>query len=162
MVCGIAEAGRGALAGPLCIAGVVLLQRVSDSNDYDEIDSKSLCRVVFKSASFIDRHGLSRAIKDGMEEVINSIKADVYIKNIGSNFGIDTIKTLKVGEDMPDEIKVALSLAKSSRNNYMLNLANRYPFFAFDEHRGYRTDKHKSEIEKYGIMGEHRRSFCYN
>ncbi|MFP4485516.1 MAG: ribonuclease HII [Campylobacterales bacterium] len=171
LVCGIDEAGRGPLAGPLCVAGVVLLGHIDGLNDskkltstkreylYDKIVQNSRYRIVFKSSEFIDTYGISKAIASSLEDIQHKIEAKLYLFDGNSSYGISEIETIIKGDSLVDEIKAASILAKVSRDRYMKKLCSMYPSYSFAKHKGYGTKAHIEEIKEFGFCAEHRKSY---
>jgi ribonuclease HII len=170
-ICGIDEAGRGPLAGPLCVAGVLLhrpLQGLDDSKKlteakreslYEEIVQNSNHKIVFKSSEFIDSYGISKALSSALLEIKEALKAEVYLFDGNSSFGVSGIETIIKGDSLVEEIKAASILAKVSRDRYMKKLCSMYPSYSFAKHKGYGTKAHIEEIKEFGFCAEHRKSY---
>ena len=181
MICGIDEAGRGPIAGPLVVAGCVFKMengelRIENEKWYESLtDSKKLSEkkreelfekiiknseyhIVFKSNKEIDEKGLSKCIQEALIEIKNTLKADRYIFDGNSNFGVD-VETLIKGDSKVKEISAASILAKVSRDRFMKEIADKYPQYSFKKHKGYITKTHKEEIFKYGMSDIHRKSY---
>lgn len=172
MVCGIDEAGRGPLAGPLCVAGVILKERVDGLDDskklsekkreklFEEIIKKSSYKIVFVDNLTIDSIGVSASLKSALKTILSALRADLYLFDGNCSFGVSGIKTLIKGDSLVDEIKAASILAKVSRDRYMKEIASSYPNYSFATHKGYGTKKHLEEIKRFGLSDVHRKSFC--
>ncbi len=176
-ICGIDEAGRGPIAGPMVFAGVVFKQNIKKEKWFDTLtDSKklsfkkreelfeiikenSIYHIVFKSNEEIDAKGLSKCIKESLIEIKTNIKADKYLFDGNSNFKVEGIETIIKGDLKIKEISAASILAKVSRDRYMIEIAKKYPKYNFEKHKGYITKEHKQLIEKYGLCEIHRKSF---
>jgi ribonuclease HII len=170
-ICGIDEAGRGPIAGPLVMAGVVLKEEIEGLNDskklsekrreklYEEIILKSDYKIVEVSNEKIDEKGLSWAINFCLNEIVNSLDADRYIFDGNSKFGVEILETMVKGDSKVAEISAASILAKVTRDRYMIEIAPLYPNYSFAKHKGYITKKHIAEIEKFGYSNIHRKSY---
>ncbi len=168
---GIDEAGRGPLAGPLCVAGVVLKQKIKELNDskklsekrreelYEKIIQNSEYHIVFKSSCEIDQKGISTCLKESLREIIQKLPHDDVIFDGNSNFGVVGLKTMVKADAKVVEVSAASILAKVSRDRYMKEIAKKYPQYEFEKHKGYGTKKHRELIAKYGKCQEHRESF---
>jgi ribonuclease HII len=169
-ICGIDEAGRGALAGPLTVAGVLLKSPIKDLSDskkltekkreelYSKIIENSIYKIVFKSNQEIDKKGLTICIKESILEIIENVKTTNYIMDGNHNFGINKIHTIVKADDLVPSVSAASILAKVSRDRYMKSLED-YKEYEFNKHKGYGTKKHIELIEKYGLSNIHRTSF---
>ena len=164
-LCGIDEAGRGPIAGPLVVAGVVLKSDIKDLNDSKKLTSKKrkeLYEIIKKSSKYyiylvdaekIDDFGLSKAIK-------NFFSKDVeFLFDGNSSFGVDGINTLIKADQKVKEVSAASILAKVFRDNLMQEYAKIYPEYGFEKHKGYATKAHLEAIKKYGYCEIHRKSF---
>lgn len=170
-ICGIDEAGRGPLAGPLCVAGVVLLSHIDGLNDskklteskreslYEKIVQNSKYKIVFKSSEFIDSYGISKAISSALDEIKSVIESETYLFDGNCSFGVSDIETIIKGDCLIEEIKAASILAKVSRDRYMLEISKKYPNYGFSKHKGYGTKAHIEEIKEFGFSAEHRKGY---
>ncbi len=171
MLLGIDEAGRGPLAGPLCVAGVVLKNKIKELNDskklsekkreelYDKVVQNSDYHIVFKSSYEIDKKGISTCLKESLEEIIQKVPHDDVIFDGNSTFGVIGLKTMIKADATVAEVSAASILAKVSRDRYMKEIAKEYPQYEFEKHKGYGTKQHRELIQKYGKCKEHRQSF---
>jgi ribonuclease HII len=171
VICGIDEAGRGPIAGPLVMAGVVLKENIDGLNDskkltakkreilFDEIIQKSEYKIVEVDNKTIDEKGLSFAINYCLNEIVSSLKADRYIFDGNSKFGIDILETMVKGDSKVAEISAASILAKVTRDRFMCKIADKYPNYSFTKHKGYITKQHIEEIKKFGYSDIHRKSY---
>ncbi len=170
-ICGIDEAGRGALAGPLAVAGVVLLKEIDGLDDskklspkkreelFEKIIKNARYEIVFTDNETIDRIGLSKAIKISILKIKEVLKADVYVMDGKTSFGVDGVEAIVKADSLVKEVSAASILAKVSRDRIMKELDDKYPQYLFKEHKGYGTKKHRELIEKYGMSEIHRKSF---
>ena len=170
-LCGIDEAGRGPLAGPLVMAGVVLHKSITGLNDskklsekkrnllYDLIVENSMYRIVRFSAEQIDTLGLSACLKKGLEEIIHSLDADDFLFDGNSKFGVNGLRTLIKADTLIPEVSAASILAKVTRDREMIEVDSLYPGYGFSDHKGYGTAIHIQAIQKYGYCDIHRKSF---
>jgi len=171
MICGIDEAGRGPIAGPLVMAGVILKENIKGLNDskkltekkrealFEEIIQKSEYKIVEVNNKIIDEKGLSFAIKYCLNEIVNSLNADRYIFDGNSKFGVEILETMIKGDSKVAEISAASILAKVTRDRFMKSIADKYPNYSFAKHKGYITKQHIEEIKKFGYSDIHRKSY---
>jgi ribonuclease HII len=170
-LCGIDEAGRGPLAGPLVMAGVILHNTIAGLNDskklsetkremlFDLIIKSSLHKIVRFSADEIDTHGLSACLKKGLEIILDTLDADDYLFDGNSKFGVSGLRTLVKADALIPEVSAASILAKVTRDREMVQLDALYPHYKFAEHKGYGTASHVQAIREYGYCDIHRKSF---
>ena len=179
-ICGIDEAGRGPIAGPLVVAGCVFemengkckmenyLNLLNDSKKlspkkreelFEIIKETCKYHIVFVDNKTIDKKGLSFAIKYALNEIKNTLKAQKYLFDGNSNFGVLGIETIIKGDGKIKQISAASILAKVSRDKYMLEIADKYPLYNFKKHKGYITKEHIEEIKKHGFSNIHRKSY---
>jgi ribonuclease HII len=172
MLCGIDEAGRGPLAGPLVVVGVILHQDLDELNDSKKLSAKKreiLFEKIIKHSSFyiavkdnilIDKKGISFAINSSLNEIKDALKAKEYIFDGNSSFNVKDIKTLIKADTKIKEVMAASILAKVFRDRLMCDLAKFYPQYNFCQHKGYGTKEHIENIKKYKLSPIHRKSFC--
>ena len=176
-VCGVDEAGRGPLAGPVCAAAVILpegviIDGVNDSKKLSEKKRESLFDVIREQAL---SYSIAYATVDEIEEIniLNAtmlamrraidgleIKAD-YAMIDGNKIpplDIDAECSVK-GDAKSMLIACASILAKVSRDRLLYKYAEEYPMYGFDKHKGYGTKVHREAILKYGPCPYHRKSF---
>ncbi|WP_456479071.1 ribonuclease HII [Nautilia sp.] len=179
-ICGIDEAGRGPIAGPLVVAGCVFriengelrienyLDMLNDSKKlsakkreelFEIIKNTCEYHIVFVDNKTIDGKGLSFAIKSALTQIKETLKADKYLFDGNSNFGVEGIETIIKGDGKVKEISAASILAKVSRDRYMSEIAEKYPMYNFKKHKGYITKEHIEEIKKHGFSDIHRKSY---
>ena len=171
MLCGIDEAGRGCLAGPLVVAGVILLEDIDGIDDskkltpksreqlYEKITQKSRYKIVTTDNKTIDEIGLSKAIKLSLEKIVAGLKATETIFDGNTTFGVENIRSMIKADTKVKEVAAASILAKVTRDRYMINIDREFPQYGFAKHKGYGTKDHIKMIEKYGYSKLHRMSF---
>ena len=176
-VCGVDEAGRGPLAGPVCAAAVILdpnteLVGVNDSKKLSEKKREALFDIIVENATAygigfateteIDEINILNATFLAMRRAVEAmgVKPDLVLVdgNRKPNTGYEEM-TLVKGDAKSISISAASILAKVSRDRYMKDLAERHPEYKFEQHKGYGTKLHYEMIEQYGILPDHRRSF---
>ena len=179
-VCGIDEAGRGPLAGPVFAAAVILPEDLGDLgiNDskklsekkrdalFDVIKEKAIAwSVASASEAEIDEINILNATFLAMKRAVEglSVKPDVALVdgNRKPKTGIEEI-TLVKGDAKSISIAAASILAKVSRDGYLLELHEKYPEYQFNKHKGYPTALHYEMIKEHGISPVHRLSFLKN
>ncbi len=177
VVCGVDEAGRGPLAGPVCAAAVILPQDyiIDGLNDskkltekkrdvlFDVIKEKALAySIAFADEKEIDEINILNATFLAMKRAVDSleIKPDFVLVdgNRDPKLNIDT-KTVIKGDALSHSIAAASVLAKVTRDRFMLEISEKYPEYQFPKHKGYGTKLHYEMLEKYGISDVHRKSF---
>lgn len=173
-VLGIDEAGRGPLAGPLSVAGVVFPigyenPEIYDSKALSEIKREALFDVIEENALYfaifevceadIDRWNIYRADQMAMTEIARMLPCDLVLTDAMplevDKPVIDIIK----GDQKSVSIAAASILAKVTRDQIMKEYDLIYPEYGFARNKGYPTKEHLAAIEKYGITPIHRRSF---
>lgn len=172
MLCGIDEAGRGPIAGPLVMAGVILTQSIEGVADskklsekrrealFDPILEKSYYHIVSFSAQEIDEKGISACLKEGLLRIQKNLpQAERFLFDGNSTFGVDNLETMIKADDAVDEVRAASILAKVTRDRFMIKMANNYPNYHFEQHKGYGTKAHVDAIKRHGYCDLHRRSF---
>ncbi len=178
-VCGIDEAGRGPLAGPVVTAAVVLPQgyELSGLNDskkltakrrealYEQLmaDERVLKCVAEATVAEIDEYNILRATHMAMARAAQGLPVvpDMCLIDGLSvpNFPLPSQNMVK-GDARCLSIAAASVLAKVTRDRYMVQLAERFPQYGFERHAGYGTKAHLQAIQQYGITEHHRRSFA--
>ena len=177
LLCGVDEAGAGPLAGPVYAAAVILprgltLPYLNDSKKlterrrellFPQIQEQALAwAVATASAAEIDEINILNARMLAMERAISQLSpgADFALIDGNCSRGITCPnETLVKGDSRSASIAAASILAKVSRDHFMLELAERYPEYCFERHKGYGTKLHYEMLAKYGPCPEHRASF---
>ncbi len=171
MLCGIDEAGRGPIAGPLVVAGVVLKKDIQGLNDskvlsekkrealFDTIIENSHYHIVFSSNEMIDQKGLSFCLKHSILEIMQTVNAKEYLMDGNTAFGISNLNFMIKADATVKEVSAASILAKVSRDRFMLDIAKNYPEYEFCKHKGYGTKAHIEKIKAFGYSSLHRKSF---
>ncbi|MDD2951393.1 MAG: ribonuclease HII, partial [Sulfuricurvum sp.] len=149
--CGIDEAGRGPLAGPLTIAGVILHQPISGLNDSKKLTEKqreSLFELIRENSTYhiarfdaaqIDELGISACLAAGLREIMSAIGEADYLYDGNSTFGVSGLTTLVKADATVPEVSAASILAKVTRDREMVELSTLYPQYGFEGHKGYGT-----------------------
>lgn len=180
-ICGIDEAGRGPLAGPVVVASVILpqdsmIEGVNDSKKVSEKKREKIYENIIKEAisygiaiideKEIDEINILRATKKGVTECIRKLKVKPNIILIDALEGIDTLqipyKSVIKGDAKHYSIAAASILAKVTRDRIMRQYDSLYPEYGFIQNKGYGTAKHIQAIKEKGICEIHRRSFVKN
>ena len=176
-ICGVDEAGRGPLAGPVCAAAVILppglmIEGLDDSKKLTEAKREALFPVICKQAiaygigfadeKEIDEINILQATFAAMRRAIAqlSVKPDLALVdgNRSADFGL-AVQTVVKGDSLSANIAAASVLAKVSRDRYMKELAEQYPEYGFEVHKGYGTKKHYEALTEHGACPAHRRTF---
>ena len=176
-VCGVDEAGRGPLAGPVCAAAVILpegviIDGVNDSKKlsekkrealFDVIREQSLAySIAYATVAEIEEINILNAAMLAMKRAVEglSVKADYAMidGNRLPEIDIDSECIVK-GDAKSMSIACASILAKVSRDRLLYKYAEEYPMYGFDKHKGYGTAAHRDAILKYGPCPYHRKSF---
>ncbi len=170
-LCGIDEAGRGPIAGPLVMAGVVLNAPVAGLNDskkltekrrealFEAITASAIYHIVRFSAAEIDAQGISRCLAAGLEAIKAHVGADDYLFDGNSTFGVPGLRTMVKADAQVAEVSAASILAKVTRDREMVALGSEYPAYGFESHKGYGTEAHVDAIRRHGYSPVHRRTF---
>lgn len=177
IICGVDEAGRGPLAGPVCAAAVILppnleIPGLNDSKKLTDKRRRELFPIikeqalaygiVFASHEEIDQINILQATYLAMERAIAqlSIKPELALidGNRAKDFGIP-VQTVVKGDSLSASIAAASILAKVSRDDLMTQAAQDYPQYQFDIHKGYGTKAHYQALTEYGPSPIHRMTF---
>ncbi len=177
LLCGVDEAGRGPLAGPVCAAAVILprglcIPGLNDSKKLTEKKREALYDVICSSAV---SYGIAFATVDEIEEVniLNaamlamnraieklSVQPTLALIDGNRNSAIKVASRCVVkGDAKCADIAAASVLAKVTRDRYMLEMAEKYPQYKFEKHKGYGTKDHYAALREYGPCEIHRPSF---
>lgn len=171
MLCGIDEAGRGCLAGPLVVAGVVLAQPIvglADSKLLTEkrrealfalIQAQAAYKIVFCNNTMVDDKGLSFCLKHAILTIQAHFKGHPILMDGNCTFGVEGIQTMVKADAKVPEVSAASILAKVSRDRFMYEIASRYPHYDFDKHKGYGSALHVEKIKQFGYCDLHRKTF---
>ena len=177
VVCGVDEAGRGPLAGPVCAAAVILpwgvqIDGLNDSKKltdkkrrelYDVIAEKAVSfGIAMASEKEIDEINILQATFLAMQRAIDqlSVKPDLALidGNRARDFGLP-VRTIVKGDSLSASIAAASILAKVTRDRLMEELDGKYPEYGFAVHKGYGTKRHYEALRQYGPCEIHRRTF---
>ena len=179
-VCGIDEAGRGPLAGPVCAAAVILppdcdIPGLNDSKKLSEKKREALFPVIqekalafgigWATAEEIDRVNILQATFLAMARAVEALPTPAdYALVAGNRMPPLPIhgETIVKGDATSASIAAASILAKVSRDRLLRRLDEAHPEYGFAKHKGYGTQAHYEAIRKYGLLPEHRRSFLKN
>ncbi|MGN0571481.1 MAG: ribonuclease HII [Candidatus Fimenecus sp.] len=178
VICGVDEAGRGPLAGPVYAAAVILkpetnIEGLDDSKKLTEKKREVLFPIIqekavaygigFATEQEIDEINILNATFLAMRRAVEqlSIQPDLLLidGNQKPKIGICEEVTVVKGDAKSMSIAAASVLAKVSRDRFMLGLAETYPQYAFEKHKGYGTRLHYEKIDEYGISPVHRKTF---
>lgn len=177
LICGVDEAGRGPLAGPVCAAAVILpphadIPGLNDSKKLSDKRRRELFPIIkeqavaygigFADHSMIDEINILQATFYAMEQAISqlSVKPDLALidGNRERDFGVP-VQTVVHGDSLSASIAAASILAKVARDDLMLQMAQEYPQYGFEIHKGYGTKAHYAALEAYGPCPTHRMTF---
>lgn len=177
LICGVDEAGRGPLAGPVCAAAVILpanldVPGLNDSKKLSDKRRRELYPVIMEQAiaygigfadhQEIDEINILQATFLAMERAIAALKVKPELALIDGNrakdFGLP-VKTVVHGDSLSASIAAASVLAKVTRDDIMLKMAEEYPQYDFDIHKGYGTKAHYHALQNYGPCPIHRMTF---
>ena len=177
VICGVDEAGRGPLAGPVCAAAVILppnmeIPGLNDSKKLSDKKRRELYPIIKEQAiaygiAFVDHEKIDeinvlQATYMAMGQAIAqlSVKPELALidGNRAADCGVPT-ETVVHGDSLSASIAAASVLAKVSRDDYMLEMAKEYPQYGFEIHKGYGTKAHYAAITEHGTSPIHRMSF---
>ncbi|HEC25672.1 MAG TPA: ribonuclease HII [bacterium] len=183
-ICGIDEAGRGCLAGPVVSAAIIIDKDkipsgVKDSKRLTEARRNEYYKILISEAvSYsvgiashveIDKINILRAAMLSMQRAFDglSVKPDIAIidgptipEGLNDVFGLKAISVIK-GDDRVRVVSCASVIAKVYRDEIMLLLDEKYPRYGFKKHKGYATLEHKKNLMKYGLSEIHRKTFKF-
>ena len=177
LICGVDEAGRGPLAGPVCAAAVILprdaeIPGLNDSKKLSDkkrrelfpiIKEKAICYGIgLASHEEIDEINILQATYLAMERALAQLVVTPQQVLIDGNrtkdFGLP-VKTVVHGDSLSMSIAAASVLAKVTRDDLMLEMAKEYPQYGFEIHKGYGTKAHYEALRTFGVCPIHRNSF---
>ena len=177
VICGVDEAGRGPLAGPVYAAAVILprdleIPGLTDSKKLSDKKRRELFPIIQEQAvafgigvaseKEIDEINILQATFLAMKRALEklSVRPDLALidGNRETDFGVPA-KTVVKGDSLSASIAAASILAKVSRDDYMMELAQKYPQYGFDIHKGYGTKAHYQALREFGPSEVHRMTF---
>ncbi len=177
IICGVDEAGRGPLAGPVCAAAVILpkgleIPGLTDSKKLTDkkrrelfplIQEQALAyRIGFATEQEIDEINILQATFLAMQRALDqlTVKPDLALidGNREKDFGVP-VKTVVKGDSLSANIAAASILAKVTRDNLMVEMSANYPQYGFEIHKGYGTKAHYEALATYGPSPVHRMTF---
>lgn len=180
-ICGVDEAGRGPLAGPVCAAAVILpdgvnIEGLNDSKKLSEkkreelyavITEKALAySVAFGTLEEIEEYNILNATYHAMNRAIDGLAVKADFALIDGNRTPAGIKipceAVVKGDSKSSSIAAASILAKVTRDRLLIEYDKKYPQYNFKKHKGYGTKEHYDAIKKYGVCEVHRLSFLKN
>lgn len=177
VVCGVDEAGRGPLAGPVCAAAVVLppdlqIEGLNDSKKlsekrrealYDVITEQALAYgIAFADEKEIDEINILQATFLAMRRAVDrlSVRPDIVLVDGNREPPLDLpVRTIVKGDSLSANIAAASILAKVTRDRFMLEQDALYPEYGFALHKGYGTQAHYAALREHGACPIHRRTF---
>lgn len=178
LICGVDEAGRGPLAGPVCAAAVILpkdleIPGLNDSKKLTEKKREALYDIIMEQAlsygiamateQEIDEINILQATFLAMKRAVEALpmKPDFVLidGNREPDLGDIPLKTIVKGDSRSANIAAASILAKVTRDRYMMELDGEYPQYNFAIHKGYGTQKHYEALREFGPCPAHRRTF---
>lgn len=184
---GVDEAGRGPLAGPVSVGVVAVRPGFDVLREFPQVkDSKLLSRqkreiifteverraakgdldfvVRFSDHSYIDRHGISKAVQAavwrGVQQIAPPAHSTVLLDGLLRAPALYAQRTIIGGDLRVPVISLASVLAKVVRDRTMEQVSIMYPEYGFDAHKGYGTQEHRRAIRRHGLCAIHRKSFC--
>lgn len=177
VICGVDEAGRGPLAGPVCAAAVILpphtrIPGLNDSKKLTDKKRRELFPVICEQAlaygigmateQEIDEINILQATFLAMQRALDGLQVRPDLALIDGNrqkdFGLP-VKTVVKGDSLSANIAAASVLAKVTRDDLMIRQAEQFPEYGFEIHKGYGTKAHYAALEQYGPSPIHRMSF---
>ncbi len=176
VIAGVDEAGRGCWAGPLVAAAVILQKPIpglKDSKKLSRMQRSALATLIRHQAAGIgigivrahevDKIGLTQATKQAMKLALRQLKApyDCIIIDGNQNYlpHLDNVQTLIKADALIAEVSAASIIAKTVRDDHMLEMSDLYPEYQFEKHVGYGTALHSAMLLEYGPCGLHRMSY---
>ena len=178
LVCGVDEAGRGPLAGPVCAAAVILprdleIEGLNDSKKLSDKRRRALYEVITEQAlaygiamvdeKVIDEINILQATFLAMRQAVEQLSEKPALALVDGNrepdFGEIPVKTIVKGDSLSANIAAASILAKVTRDRFMEEQDAIYPQYGFSVHKGYGTKAHYEALREFGACPIHRRSF---
>ena len=178
IICGVDEAGRGPLAGPVFAAAVILdpnkpIAGLRDSKKLSAVRRDQLAQLIQRdalawsiaqcSAAEIDALNILQATMLAMRRAIEGLAVVPTLALIdGNRCPVSAVRTEAIvkGDDKVLEISAASILAKTARDALLQEMHSRYPQYGFDQHKGYPTALHLARLREHGVTPEHRRSYA--
>lgn len=173
-ILGVDEAGRGPMAGPLVVGGVIFPEdfydeRINDSKKLTEKKREALYDLIIENAlayqievlsvEEVDTLNVYEASRTGMKRIVESLEPDFTLSDAMPLGDIPHLSIIK-GDAKSLSIGAASILAKVTRDRIMKEYGKQYPEYGFEKHKGYVTKAHKESLEKYGVTPIHRKSFA--
>ena len=177
VICGVDEAGRGPLAGPVCASAVILpahldIPGLTDSKKLTDKKRRELFPVIqeqaiawgigMASCEEIDEINILQATFLAMQRALEqlNVRPDLVLidGNRAKDFGLP-VKTVIKGDSLSMNIAAASVLAKVTRDDWMIRMAQNYPQYAFEIHKGYGTKAHYAALTEFGPCPIHRKTF---
>lgn len=177
VICGVDEAGRGPLAGPVCAAAVILpsgleIPGLTDSKKLTDKKRRELFPIIKEQAiaygvglashEEVDEINILQATYLAMERALAqlTVKPDIALidGNRAKDFGLP-VRTVVKGDSLSMNIAAASILAKVTRDDLMLEMAKEYPEYSFEVHKGYGTKAHYEALRQHGASPIHRKTF---
>lgn len=174
-VLGMDEAGRGPIAGPLMVAGVIFPkgyhnELIDDSKKLSEKKREALFKTIIQDALYyqilvvdektIDKKNIYRATQEAMMEIANKVQCDFVLSDAMPLPDIDKpFQAIVKGDQKSLSIAAASILAKVTRDRWMKKLDEMYPQYGLAKHKGYPTKAHIEALNQYGLQDFYRRSY---
>lgn len=178
LICGVDEAGRGPLAGPVCAAAVILprdleIEGLNDSKKLSDKRRRALYDIITEQAAaygiamvderVIDEINILQATFLAMRQAVQQLSEKPALALVDGNrepdFGDIPVKTIIKGDSLSANIAAASILAKVTRDRFMEQQDAIYPQYGFAVHKGYGTKAHYEALRQYGACPIHRRTF---
>ena len=173
-ILGVDEAGRGPMAGPLVVGGVIFPEdfydeRINDSKKLTEKKREALYDLIIENAlayqievlsvEEVDTLNVYEASRTGMKRIVESLEPDFTLSDAMPLGDIPHLSIIK-GDAKSLSIGAASILAKVTRDRILKEYGKQYPEYGFEKHKGYVTKAHMEALEKYGVTPIHRKSFA--
>jgi ribonuclease HII len=178
IVCGVDEAGRGPLAGPVYAAAVILdpQRPIAGLKDSKKLSTKQLAllapliranslawSIASASAAEIDQINILQATMLAMRRAVEGLHLQPSLALVDGNRAPQlacAVRTIVKGDSLEPAISAASILAKTARDEHLLQLHLQFPVYGFEQHKGYPTAAHRQALQAHGPCAEHRRSFA--